>query len=1024
MMNEDFIIENGVLIRYTGGAHSIAVPNGVRIIGKEVFKGMSWITDVSLPEGIVEIDDNAFKGCRQLGKINFPDGLERIGDFSFHRCHSLTSVILPDSVISLGRGAFLYCDSLQKFKGNGVKKIQGQSFTNDTQLSSLSFSSEIDCSNFRDDIFAGCIHINEILLSDGYRFHADNLMSVFCSETEVHPVVRAVAEALYQSMEIRNGVMYKLHVNLKSFKIPEGVRCIEKSCFFDKRGVVSVSFPMSLERIKANAFGNCISLEQITFAKDDITIDDDAFRGCSGLKKIVVGEHVFTLGGICYGEEVPYIVRRINDQAMSCFYISGKVLMSYTGNESRVNVPDGIEVIGESCFEGNDRINRVIMSNTVREIHENAFRNCICMQSVVMSENLRTICRNAFENCKKLIRFNIPDKLENIGFAAFRGCKSLELTQFETGTPAAVHHDERSYEKDDIEPYSFCGDENITELYLDKPIVIGKYAFSGCPNLRSVVIDNSECIIEKFAFEKCGSLREIRINAGKMEKGAFSFCRDLEKAEINSISLLEDEVFAGCSSLREVKISDELSEIGRRCFDECTSLTGFDFSSVRKIGERAFERCDSLTEVKLSKADVGYHAFADCSALRKIIMDSDTKLQSGAFWGCTFADTIVYEGIGYSFSGFSQSRNIAENQFPVAVQEIIGSIYSCFEVNRELAIVKYKGDAVRVRIPDDIVSAEDEAFRDHLRLTDIDIPKSFGYSGKLTFSGTGWIEKRRREVQYNIVNGLLIDAAKCGETAEIPENTERICSWAFAGNTELKELTLRNDRIIVDVFAFRNCINLKCIHFSDGKTYTLESYSDISDKEYPELVRQIFSECLNCFKLNADGVLEESTGNIKNLVFPKGIKAIASQVYMDCLLLESIVMSHDTASVGKSAFQSSKWLKSIKNADGIERIEAQAFSGCKSLESIDISDNLEFLGRRAFEHCCSLKEIHISDKISVIPERAFFRCKSLRKVVIPSSVRKIESQAFAFCSELSEVIFCNADDIEIADDAFAWCDKL
>ena len=66
----------------------------------------------------------------------------------------------------------------------------------------------------------------------------------------------------------------------------------------------------------------------------------------------MIGDRVFTLGGICYGEEMPYIVRRINDQAMSCFYISGKVLMSYTGNESRVNVPDGIEVIGESCFEG------------------------------------------------------------------------------------------------------------------------------------------------------------------------------------------------------------------------------------------------------------------------------------------------------------------------------------------------------------------------------------------------------------------------------------------------------------------------------------------------------------------------------------------------------------------------------------------------------------------------------------------------------------------------------------------------
>ena len=55
---------------------------------------------------------------------------------------------------------------------------------------------------------------------------------------------------------------------------------------------------------------------------------------------------------------------------------------------------------------------------------------------------------------------------------------------------------------------------------------------------------------------------------------------------------------------------------------------------------------------------------------------------------------------------------------------------------------------------------------------------------------------------------------------------------------------------------------------------------------------------------------------------------------------------------------------------------------------------------------------------------AFFRCNSLRQVVIPESVKKIEAQAFAFCTELEEVIFCAPDDIEIAEDAFAWCDKL
>ena len=1022
-MPEIFEIENGTLRKYTGEAHSIAIPAGVNVIGRGVFKGMSWITDISLPKGLIEIGDNAFKGCRKLKSINFPDGLQKIGDFAFHRCHSLVSVILPDSVTSIGRGAFLYCDSLKNFRAFGVKRIEKQTFVNTTQLAKIAFNSGVDCSNFGNDTFTGCLSIKEIELSDGTVYHADPLLF---TDKPVHPVIRAVAESVCQSVKIENGVLYKLHVNLKSFALPEGIRCIEKSCFFNKTGIVSIAFPESLERIKRNAFGNCINLEQIILQIENIRIDDEAFRGCSNLKNIMIRGQVYRLGGITGEENTPYIVRKIAFQVMNDFYISGKILMAYNGCEERVTIPDGVEIIGEGCFENNEKIGRIIMPDTVREIHENAFRNCVCLQTVVMSENLHSIRRNAFENCKKLIRFNIPAALNEVGFAAFRGCKSLELTDFETDTPPAIPIEERTYRETDIAAYSHCNDDTITELIFDMPLVIGKYAFSGCRNLETVIINHPGCSIERNAFEKCPSLREIKVLAGKMEKGAFSFCRHLEKAEIHGVSMLPDELFAGCSSLKEIQFSCEVMEIGRRCFDECTSLAEIDLSQIRVIGERAFERCDSLTEVRLKQAALGFHAFADCSALKRIVLDAETTFQSGAFSGCTFAEQIILDGTEYHFSCFSQSKNTADNLLPLKVQEIIGSIYSCFAVSEKNGIIKYKGDAASVRIPEDILSAGDEAFRNHMRVADIVFSDCFRYSGKLAFSGTGWLEKRRRELgtECNIVNGLLIDGRQCGEIAVLTDDIERICSWAFAGNVSLKELVLKNCHVVIDLYAFRNCINLKKIYYPDGRVYILERCTDIMEKDYPELVRRIFSECINCFKIRENGILTESTGNIKDLVFPDGIREIDDEVYMDCNLLESITLSYDTAVIGKSAFQNSKWLRSVKNATAVRSIGTQAFSGCKSLEGIDISDELESLGKRAFEHCCGLREIHISEKLTVIPEMAFFRCKSLRKICIPASVRKIESKAFAFCSELEEVIFQERDCVEIADDAFAWCDKL
>ncbi len=1023
-MTEAFTVENGVLIRFEGDAHSIVIPENVRVIGDGVFKGMAWITDVTLPEGLTEIGSNAFKGCRQLAEINFPAGLKRIGDFAFHRCHALTAVLLPDSVETLGTGVFLYCDRLRELRANGVRRLEKQAVANDTQLTALSLHSEIDCSNFGDDIFTGCIRIQDIRLSDGFCYHAENLFSDYIAGKTVHPVVRKIAESLFQSLETENGELCRMHVNLREFELPEGITCIGKGCFFDKRGFVSLTFPASLKRIRSNAFGNCLNLKEIRLQHADLVIDDDAFRGCTSLKTVIIGGETYHLRGITDAGEMPYIIRRINDQLLSDFYISGKTLMSYSGREVQVTIPEGVEIIGESCFADNDKLGRVIMSDTVRAVQENAFRNCTVMQSAVFSANLRTIGSGAFENCKKLIRFNVPETLETVGFAAFRGCGMLELRQFETGTPAAEKLPERVYTADDIAAYSFCDDASLTALHLDKPCVIGKYAFSGCPNLQTVVIDNPACIIEPYAFEKCGALREVSVLAGEIGRGAFSFCRNLETAEIRGAAALGDEAFAGCASLKEIRLSDDVTAIGRRCFDECTSLRGFDFSSVRMIGERAFERCDALTEIRLGNTTVGYHAFADCSALRKIALSSDTVLGSGAFFGCTFADTVILDGKSYGFSQFSKSKNTAENELPIPVQEIIGSVYACFDVSRGFRIMKYKGDAAEVRIPDDIIAAEDEAFRDHLRVTDIRFPAGFRYSGKMTFSGTGWLEQRRKEMRYNIVNGLLIDAACCGETAEIPAETERICSWAFAGNIELKELIFSRDRIIVDPLAFRNCMHLRRIRCADGSLYTLESVRDVEEKPYPELVRRIFEESINCFKLDENGVLIESTGNLKRLVFPRGIRSVGDQVYMDCHLLEQITFAPDTVQIGRSAFKNSKWLRQVQGAEGVVSIGSQAFSGCKNLEQIDLSDALETIGKRAFEHCCALKEIHLSEQLTEIPERAFFRCKSLRKIVIPASVRQIGTQAFAFCSALEEVVFCDRDSVQVAEDAFAWCEKL
>ena len=64
----------------------------------------------------------------------------------------------------------------------------------------------------------------------------------------------------------------------------------------------------------------------------------------------------------------------------------------------------------------------------------------------------------------------------------------------------------------------------------------------------------------------------------------------------------------------------------------CTSLTSFDFSSLKVVGELAFRFCISLPELDLPKmVDIGFGAFSDCSSVTAVSMPSVGDMNKSAF---------------------------------------------------------------------------------------------------------------------------------------------------------------------------------------------------------------------------------------------------------------------------------------------------------------------------------------------------------------------------------------------------------
>lgn len=75
----DFVIENGVLKKYTGTSADVIIPDGVTEIGDRAFCGCSSLSSIEIAEGITSIGDSAFKDCSSLSNVEIPENTIQIG---------------------------------------------------------------------------------------------------------------------------------------------------------------------------------------------------------------------------------------------------------------------------------------------------------------------------------------------------------------------------------------------------------------------------------------------------------------------------------------------------------------------------------------------------------------------------------------------------------------------------------------------------------------------------------------------------------------------------------------------------------------------------------------------------------------------------------------------------------------------------------------------------------------------------------------------------------------------------------
>lgn len=218
------------------------------------------------------------------------------------------------------------------------------------------------------------------------------------------------------------------------------------------------------------------------------------------------------------------------------------------------------------------------------------------------------------DQIKEVVIYGPQDELKScilsIGRYAFSGCKNLKKISI----PVSVEI---------IGLAAFSG-SGIESIHLPANLkTISTAAFSGCTNLKSVEFPAGLTKIENMAFEKSGLIRmELPDTVTTMGSGVFSECPNLEFVKLpRNLEVIEMSMFKKCAKLQSVVFPENVKVIGRWAFMWCDELQNFTLpESVETIGLQAFIDCESLTEVTIpaNVTIIEQNSFSGCGKLRAI----------------------------------------------------------------------------------------------------------------------------------------------------------------------------------------------------------------------------------------------------------------------------------------------------------------------------------------------------------------------------------------------------------------------
>lgn len=982
--------------------------------------------------GVVEASIKEFVEITEEGE-QMSYYVTEIGKNAFQNCSKLTKVELPSNLTSIGKGAFVDCkldEIVSDIKGANLRPIPEDVFseytiTNTNAKVYVPDYSSIDVYKATDGwaVLSNCKWEAGQWKVSGiqndhmkYKYHTGTYDAIVVEiafpndENEKNLnikrniLIENGGDIPYNVISIApTGIDNKGKIQTITIEDSAKPLTIGDDAFRGCTNLKKVEFPSSLTAIGNNAFNGDTNLEEVRL-EGVITIGDNAFYGCTNLQKLWLPGSLTSIGSKAFNG--------CNLTRVSCYYmpeISSEVFSKSAYNNAYLFVPQTTMVKGTTGWGEFSRIYEGYYKGEA--ISSDDKKTYIYLRQIDGSRTAVLTNYNNSDKIKSPVKFNNEDYDVTI-----IGESSCNVTLDNLELPKTII---------EIEKKAFQNKLNLTSLSLPSDLkIIGDNAFSGNSKLESLTFSDKVESIGDNAFKGCSNIKKLIIPA--------------------SLKTIGDGAFSGNTNLNDLSISEGIETIGDKAFYDCVNLKNVVLpSTLKTIGSTVFDGCNNLTEVISKITDENVIKGNTLSMPYAILYVPNHKdwYDGWNFMHILEGDKQLsdeMDGLKYAYST-GDKKAVLINATKTGDVTIPGSIkigninYDVIAIDK--AVFKSNTDIKSVVIGQNIETIGANAFQGCSNLKMIELPASIKSIGDDALDGcTGLTEVICKSIDNKFITENVISLPN--GTLYITDHKDWYSNagWNFAHIYEGERKTEEVEGLLYAYSSGADEAILvgisEAAEWTDGKVVIPGSIS-IGDPAKNYSVIDI-----------ADNAFKDNTA-IKTVEIGENIQSIGANAFDGCKNLKEIVSKITDASVISGiTFSLPDAMLYVPNADLVEIYKASwAFSeyyvGNRLTTEIDglayvcatgdkkavlVSSITEKLGEsitipgsitpegetekytvigiaeNAFSGNTNIVSVMIAENVKTIGANAFQGCSNLSKVWLPASLNEIGEKAFDKCN--------------------------